>query len=283
MRFNVFQHRKRHDAKYARLPVSAGVQSARPLNDGDRVIVYVSEDGDPWVRPMDEFADGRFTPIGTTDTCPICRVTTRGDDPAPAPSVWDRWFGRTRSLADRAGPLELAPPAAIPPPQVALPPGIALPAGVDASAPPVTPLPGASIMPPRTPAQFAMDAELKARIDQALAAPPPSYWALQRQKLATVRAGIVNDHGDWTPAEVDAMMDRAFGPGAADFIRPPQPEHKRARLLTELEALHDKLTQVGRTKDLATALDVATTAGPVVFRALMALGRQNAATPGDTL
>lgn len=43
----------------------AHAQCARPIREGDVVVVYVGRDGNAWVRPVDEFGDGRFEKVGS--------------------------------------------------------------------------------------------------------------------------------------------------------------------------------------------------------------------------
>lgn len=53
------RHRKRGTVYDLVFP-SASVQAETPIVEGDEVVVYVGEDGRPWVRKVDEFQDGRF-------------------------------------------------------------------------------------------------------------------------------------------------------------------------------------------------------------------------------
>jgi hypothetical protein len=52
-------HKKR-GSSYRVDHIEAEVQSSRQLVEGDTVVVYVSAAGKAWVRPTDEFNDGRF-------------------------------------------------------------------------------------------------------------------------------------------------------------------------------------------------------------------------------
>ena len=60
----IFKHNKR-ESLYIPLG-KASLQTApnRILRDGDELNVYVGEDGKLWVRPVDEFNDGRFSEVG---------------------------------------------------------------------------------------------------------------------------------------------------------------------------------------------------------------------------
>jgi hypothetical protein len=57
------RHLKR-GSRYDVLCESANVQAARPIMEGDSVAVYRADDGTCWVRPVDEFNDGRFVDVG---------------------------------------------------------------------------------------------------------------------------------------------------------------------------------------------------------------------------
>lgn len=59
----VFRHKKR-GSTYVVQGV-AKVQSSTPLTDGCEVVVYAGPDGQLWVRPVGEFYDGRFEPVGS--------------------------------------------------------------------------------------------------------------------------------------------------------------------------------------------------------------------------
>lgn len=54
-----FTHHRR-GGNYRRFAKAAGVRSSRPITEGDTVTVYVSQDLKVWVRPQEEFEDGRF-------------------------------------------------------------------------------------------------------------------------------------------------------------------------------------------------------------------------------
>jgi hypothetical protein len=56
-----FRHRKRGTSY--KVFGRAIVQTGKPLSDDQEVIVYVGSDGQIWVRPVDEFYDGRFEKI----------------------------------------------------------------------------------------------------------------------------------------------------------------------------------------------------------------------------
>ncbi|MNU56070.1 hypothetical protein D3C71_451570 [compost metagenome] len=42
---------------------SASVQAAEPIVEGEKVTVYLADDGSAWVRPSPEFNDGRFEDV----------------------------------------------------------------------------------------------------------------------------------------------------------------------------------------------------------------------------
>lgn len=44
----------------------ATLQTSRPLTDYDAMAVYRDRDGELWVRPKNEFEDGRFQPVVNT-------------------------------------------------------------------------------------------------------------------------------------------------------------------------------------------------------------------------
>ena len=48
----------------------AELQAGRPLTEGDRLVVYVDDDGKTWCRPEGEFEDGRFEPAPRRDLTP---------------------------------------------------------------------------------------------------------------------------------------------------------------------------------------------------------------------
>ncbi len=56
--FDQWRHRAR-GTTYQRLG-GAEVQSGRPIKEGDVLTVYLDADGKLWVRPVEEFHDGRF-------------------------------------------------------------------------------------------------------------------------------------------------------------------------------------------------------------------------------
>ena len=61
------EKRYRHLKRGGTYVVIAGgeVQSSKPILEGDKVVVYQSEkDGSIWVRPVEEFNDGRFEKLG---------------------------------------------------------------------------------------------------------------------------------------------------------------------------------------------------------------------------
>lgn len=43
----------------------ADVQASKPINEGDKVVVYRSVTGQLIIRPVEEFDDGRFVAYGT--------------------------------------------------------------------------------------------------------------------------------------------------------------------------------------------------------------------------
>lgn len=45
----------------------AQMQAAEPVREGEMVIVYRGADGALWVRPTDEFRDGRFEAVPARD------------------------------------------------------------------------------------------------------------------------------------------------------------------------------------------------------------------------
>lgn len=42
----------------------AELQSGFPVEEGQRLVVYCGDDGKMWVRPAQEFHDGRFVTLG---------------------------------------------------------------------------------------------------------------------------------------------------------------------------------------------------------------------------
>lgn len=59
----MFQHNKR-GSLYA-VVAEAELQTAAPVPEGARLVVYVGLDGRLWARPAEEFHDGRFSFIKT--------------------------------------------------------------------------------------------------------------------------------------------------------------------------------------------------------------------------
>jgi hypothetical protein len=57
--FEFFRHLKTRGL-YARVLHGVEVQAASPINEGDKLTIYVGEGGRFWARPDDEFNDGRF-------------------------------------------------------------------------------------------------------------------------------------------------------------------------------------------------------------------------------
>lgn len=53
-------HRHKKRGSTYRVVAQAAVQSGRAIVEGDKLIVYLGEDGYWWARPVDEFNDGRF-------------------------------------------------------------------------------------------------------------------------------------------------------------------------------------------------------------------------------
>ncbi|MFW6002276.1 MAG: hypothetical protein ACOCQD_02965 [archaeon] len=45
----------------------AEVQSSKPIKEGDKVVIYVDNNGKKWARPSSEFYDGRFDIIIGTE------------------------------------------------------------------------------------------------------------------------------------------------------------------------------------------------------------------------
>ncbi len=43
----------------------AKLQTAKPVGDMTELVIYIAKDGTTWVRPKDEFHDGRFEEITT--------------------------------------------------------------------------------------------------------------------------------------------------------------------------------------------------------------------------
>ncbi|GLK74581.1 DUF1653 domain-containing protein [Ancylobacter dichloromethanicus] len=64
----VFRHRKR-GSTYT-VVASATLQTNSPISDDASVVIYQSEDGKLWVRPVDEFFDGRFEELSPKDAPP---------------------------------------------------------------------------------------------------------------------------------------------------------------------------------------------------------------------
>jgi hypothetical protein len=65
LRSLVGQHRWRHKKRrttYTEVG-RAELQSSMPLDEGDIMVVYRGDDGKLWVRPADEFDDGRFEEV----------------------------------------------------------------------------------------------------------------------------------------------------------------------------------------------------------------------------
>jgi len=62
----VFRHRKRGTV-YSVLGVGS-LQTSQPLGDGASLVVYRGQDGRIWVRPAEEFADGRFERVTDGET-----------------------------------------------------------------------------------------------------------------------------------------------------------------------------------------------------------------------
>lgn len=38
----------------------ATLQTSKPIEDMQQLVLYIAQDGSLWVRPVDEFMDGRF-------------------------------------------------------------------------------------------------------------------------------------------------------------------------------------------------------------------------------
>jgi hypothetical protein len=57
----IYRHKQRGGA-YTVLG-QACLQTARPIQDDQELVVYRGEDGRLWARPFDEFYDGRFERI----------------------------------------------------------------------------------------------------------------------------------------------------------------------------------------------------------------------------
>jgi hypothetical protein len=59
-------HRVRHKKRgttYSVIGDDFRLQSARPIEEGETIVVYRGDDGKGWARPLDEFTDGRFEPV----------------------------------------------------------------------------------------------------------------------------------------------------------------------------------------------------------------------------
>ncbi|HML29892.1 MAG: DUF1653 domain-containing protein [Ancylobacter novellus] len=64
----VFRHRKR-GSTYT-VVANATLQTSSPIADDASVVIYQSEDGKLWVRPVDEFFDGRFEELSLKNAPP---------------------------------------------------------------------------------------------------------------------------------------------------------------------------------------------------------------------
>ncbi|WP_354453582.1 DUF1653 domain-containing protein [Methylobacterium sp. 1030] len=54
----LYRHRKRGSTY--RIVGEANLQTSAPVGDNERLVVYQGDDGRIWVRPANEFFDGRF-------------------------------------------------------------------------------------------------------------------------------------------------------------------------------------------------------------------------------